>query len=445
MSFNVLGHGKAGGILTATGIARLIQQERRERKSFVPVPNLIFCFEQLSPLALRLREPKRSSFTAFKPPMHSFVRSIRPTLLILTGIFASVCFSRAADAPLPQPDVLANPSGEPAKKIMVGVYINQPFAYQDQGDYTGFCIDLWKQIAANLNLSFDYVPYSKVSDLIDATAQKKVDVALGNISITGERLQKVDFSQPYLQGGMQVMVDEKREASWRKLWVGLRDSGHLKVFGFGIGIIFVCTILLTLGERKWNKEFHSDWSNGLAESFYHVMSIAMTGKSNHKGLPGPFGKILAGVWLAFGVGVVAYITSSVTSVMTVNRLQGIINGPQDLPGHHVGTIGGTLAQEYCQNENLNMTLYANLPDAVTALVHRDIDAIVFDAMTLQWYDNAHPELPITEVGQIFMKKGYGIPLPIGSTLRHSINRSLLQQQESGFTETLRKHYFGDIP
>jgi ABC-type amino acid transport substrate-binding protein len=92
-----------------------------------------------------------------------------------------------------------------------------------------------------------------------------------------------------------------------------------------------------------------------------------------------------------------------------------------------------------------MTLYSNLPDAVKALVHRDIDAIVFDAMTLQWYDNAHPELPITEVGQIFMKKGYGFPLPIGSTLRHGINRSLLKQQESGFTETLRKHYFGDIP
>jgi polar amino acid transport system substrate-binding protein len=131
--------------------------------------------------------------------------------------------------------------------------------------------------------------------------------------------------------------------------------------------------------------------------------------------------------------------------MTVNRLQGTINGPQDLPGHHVGTVGGTLAEHYCDEQNLYTTLYPNLPDAVQALVHQQIDAVIGDAMTLQWYDNSHPELPITEVGSIFMKKGYGIAIPLRSQLRHDINRSLLKQQESGFIDTLRKHYFGDIP
>lgn len=269
-------------------------------------------------------------------------------------------------------------------------------------------------------------------------------MALGNISITSDRLKIADFSQPYLQGGLQIMVDEKRAASWQRLWNGLRDSGHLKIFGIGIAVILIGTLLLTFGERRWNKEFHPDWPNGMAESFYHVMSIAMTGKSTHKGLPGPFGKILAGIWLAFGVGVVAYITSSVTSVMTVNRLHGIIDGPKDLPGHHVGAIGGTLSQKYCEDQNLNTTVYSNLPEAVKALTRHEIDAIVFDAMTLQWYDNAHPELPLTEVGPTFLKKGYGFAVPIKSPLRHDINQSLLKQQESGFTETLRKQYFGEI-
>ena len=79
-----------------------------------------------------------------------------------------------------------------------------------------------------------------------------------------------------------------------------------------------------------------------------------------------------------------------------------------------------------------------------ALVGRRIDAIVLDAITLQWYDNSHPELPITEVGPIFERKSYAFALPIGSPLRHEINRSILKQNESGFLETLRKHYFGEI-
>ena len=330
------------------------------------------------------------------------------------------------------------------KKLRVGVYINQPFGYKGKEDYEGFCVDLWKEIAADLNQSFEYIPFPVLADLVQATSEGKVDIGLGNISITGERLKKVDFTHPYLEGGLQVMVDERRSDSWHKLWQGLRDSGHLKIFTIAIGVILVSTLLLTLGERQWNKEFHPDWPNGLAESFYHVMSITMTGKSSHKGLPGPFGKILAAIWLAFGVGVVAYITSSVTSVMTVNRLHGEINGPQDLPGHHVGAVVGTLSEQYCHDQNLNSSIYSNLPDAVNALVKKEIDAIVFDGMTLQWYDNAHPELPITEVGHFFLKKGYGFALPNGSKLRHDINRSLLKQQESGFEETLRKNYFGNI-
>jgi ABC-type amino acid transport substrate-binding protein len=370
-----------------------------------------------------------------------------PFFLLLTALLVSLSSvtAQSPDIPLATPTPL-QPALPLAKKLRVGVYINEPFGFTTkEGDYTGFCVDLWKEMSADLGVSVEYVPFKSIDDLLKATSENQVDVGLGNISITQEREKIVEFSQPYLQGGMQIMIDERRGISWIKLWNGLRESGHLKIFGIGISIILFFTVFLTIAERYWNKEFHPDWPNGLAESFYHVMSITMTGKSTHKGLPGPFGKILAGIWLAFGVGVVAYITSSVTSVMTVNRLQGIINGPQDLPGHHVGAISGTLAQHYCEDQSLNTTLYPNLPNAVTALVHHEIEAIVFDAMTLQWYDNAHPELPITEVGPIFMKKGYGFALSLKNPLRHDINQALLKEQESGFVETLRKHYFGDIP
>ncbi len=368
----------------------------------------------------------------------------RAFLFLYTALLVTLGTAFAQTLPSPTPTLSQEASPIP-RKIVAGLYINQPFAFDTKDGYEGFCVDLWKQIAADLNLQYTFVAYTNLSDLLEATSQNKIDVAVGNISITGDRLKIVDFSQPYLQGGLQVMIDEKRGSSFTKLWNGLRDSGHLKVFGIGFCVILIGTLLLTLGERKWNTEFHKDWANGLAESFYHIMSITITGKSTHKGLPGPFGKVLAGIWLAFGTAVVIYITSSVTSVMTANRLEGSINGPQDLPNHHVAAISGSISEKYCEDQKLNTTLYANLPDAVKALVDHEVDAIVFDAMTLQWYDNAHPELPITEVGPIFLKKGYGFAFPVKSTLRHGLNESIIRQQESEFTETLRKHYFGDIP
>ena len=200
-------------------------------------------------------------------------------------------------------------------------------------------------------------------------------MGVSGIFVTQERLKTVDFSQPFLHGGLHVMVNEKRGSSFMKVWNGLRDSGHLQVFGLGLAVILVATLILTLAERRWNSEFHPDWGNGLAESFYHVMSIVMTGKSSHKGIPGPWGKVLAAFWIAFGVGVVAYITSSVTSIMTINSLQGQIKGAQDLPGHRVGIIPGTVGSQYCADHHLDTVSFRSLPEAAEALVRKKIDAL----------------------------------------------------------------------
>lgn len=358
----------------------------------------------------------------------------------LSSLLATLLFHSVASC-----DVIAQPPANPQPPLKVGIYVHEPFILQTSQGYQGFSMDLWKAIAGDLGRGSDFTPYDSIPDLLQAVSSGKMDVGVSGIFVTEERLKLVDFSQPFLNGGLQIMVHEKRGSSFLKIWNGLRDSGHLKIFGLGICVILVATILLTLAERRWNKEFHPDWANGIAESFYHVMSIVMTGKSTHQGLPGPWGKVLAAVWIAFGVGVVAYITSSVTSIMTVNSLEGIIRGPQNLPGHKVGIIPGTVGAQYCSDQHLDTAPFPSLPEAVNSLVARQIDAIVLDAITLQWYDNSHPELPITEVGPIFEKKSYAFALPIGSPLRHEINRAILKQNESGFLETLRKHYFGEIP
>jgi len=328
--------------------------------------------------------------------------------------------------------------------LKVGVYVDEPFVVADGKAYRGFCIDLWKDVAADLGRGSQYTPFASTPELLQPAPSGNADVGVSGTFVTEKRLQTVEFSQPFLNGGLQVMVHEKRGSSLLKLGNGLKESGHLGIFAIGLAGIMLGTIILTVGERHWNAEFHKDWANGLAESFYHVMSIVMTGKSSHKGFPGPWGRILAGIWIAFGVGVVAYITSSVTSIMTVNRLEGYIKGPQDLPGHRVGVVPGTVGAQYCADRHLLTSPYPSLTQPVTALVNRQVDPIVLDAMTLQWYDHSHPELPITEVGSVFDKKPYAFALPIGTPLRHDINRAIVKQNESGFIETLRKQYFGDI-
>jgi hypothetical protein len=101
----------------------------------------------------------------------------------------------------------------------------------------------------------------------------------------------------------------------------LYENGSLKSnFWIAISLI-IASVFLTILDRRLDPEFPADWSKGIAESFYHMVSILITGTTGHKPMFGIYGRILAALWLVMGVGFVAYVTSSITSVMTINSME----------------------------------------------------------------------------------------------------------------------------
>jgi hypothetical protein len=237
------------------------------------------------------------------------------------------------------------------------------------------------------------------------------------------------------------MVNTERRHTLAKLWKGLVEGGHIKILFLAAGSILLMTHLLLLFEWKTNPQYPREYFAGFADCFYHVMSICMAGKATHRGIPGPWGKILAALWLAGGVAVVAYITSTITSVMTANKLRGNVHGVSDLIGQPVGVIQGTLSEKAAQKYSLVAVPYKDLGWAVNDLVSRKVTAIVFDTFALRYFDRKHPELPVGEVGSIFEKGSIGLALPLGSKLRQPINQSLLRMKEDGVFQNLDDKYF----
>jgi polar amino acid transport system substrate-binding protein len=69
---------------------------------------------------------------------------------------------------------------------------------------------------------------------------------------------------------------------------------------------------------------------------------------------------------------------------------------------------------------------------------------VLDAPMLEWYDNAHPELPITVVGPVFLAEQYGFALPTGSRLTRRISEEILRLKDNGTLDRLHAQYFGSL-
>jgi len=276
---------------------------------------------------------------------------------------------------------------------------------------------------------------------LDKIRTGELDVAVGPFYITSERLKEMDFSQPFHESGLQLMLNTDRRHTLARLWKGLVEGGHIKILLIGTGVILLLTHLLLFFEWKTNPQYPREYFTGFADCFYHVMSICMAGKATHRGLPGPWGKILAALWLAGGVAVVAYITSTITSVMTANKLRGTVHGVSDLVGQPVGVIHGTVSEKAAQRYGLVGVPFADLGEAASALVQHRVAAVLFDTFALRYFDRKHPELPLMEVGQVFEKGAIGLPLPLGSQLRPLINQSLVRMKEDRIFQNLDSKYF----
>jgi ABC-type amino acid transport substrate-binding protein len=210
----------------------------------------------------------------------------------------------------------------------------------------------------------------------------------------------------------------------------------------------VLSTTVYLFERKHNTDFPAGRREGLAEAFYYVVTLALTGKTAYKGFPGVLGRLVLIIWILLGIISVAYVTSSITSAMTVEKLSNAIENLRDLNNKTIAVISDSPAEDYIKKVGIDEYPAKDIQDSVRALLAKQADAVVADAVVadaavLQSFDFNNPRLPLRVVGRIFQVENYGFAMPIGSPLRMPLNRQLVKMQESKETHTILAGYFGE--
>ena len=367
---------------------------------------------------------------------------------LVAGVFAPVARAQqASQAPVAAPAAAATDVAPTAPRIVrVGVYEVPPFAEPDAAlKWKGFAVVLFEASAIQLQMIPEFRQYANIDDLMSAVEKGEVEAGIGNIMVTSKRLTQVDFSQPILDGGLRVMVPSDRTHTLRRLWNGLVEDGHVQVLFWALVGMLVLSVVVMAVLRRLDQEFSKHWHEGFAEAMYHVVSVMMTGKTSYKGKLGPawLGRVIASVWLVFGVASVAYFTSSITSVMTADTMSDAVHGPKDLPGRTVGVITGSVGARYCAEHGIDVVTYDTLDEAARALADRVTDAVVSDAQSLEFYDVSHPQVNVAVVGEMFERRHYAFPINrAAEDLRRRIDVVLVGLREDGMLEQLRRRSFG---
>lgn len=328
-----------------------------------------------------------------------------------------------------------------AEPLRIGVAGRDPFAGAGKVPQ-GVVVDIWEKIAADNNWTFEFFPFPSIEEGLNAVSSGRIDILAGSTPIKRSNLNGVEFSQPYFHSGLQILIPDKTGASTLRLLGNLEELLHLEIFW----IVAICVVGLTIFvywfERKHNPDFPKERKEGVAEAFYYVVTLALTGKSTYKGFPGVLGRFVMIVWILLGIITVAYVTSSITSAMTVEKLKGKISGPQDLPGKTVAVVKNSDAEQILAEKGITLIKAPTFEDAVAALLAGKADALVDDAAVVQSLDYKKPEVPVSTIGPVFSKVNFGFAFGIGSPLRLPFNQSLLKINENGDLAKILATYFG---
>lgn len=112
------------------------------------------------------------------------------------------------------------------KTLMVGTDVDTaPFAFKDDysNGYQGFDMDLIRAIANQLGYNISIVSMD-FDNLIFGVQNEDVDLAISAITINNERAEKINFSDPYFESGLQIAIPAKDY--WTK---GVKDLEGKKI------------------------------------------------------------------------------------------------------------------------------------------------------------------------------------------------------------------------
>ncbi|HEY9572855.1 MAG TPA: glutamine ABC transporter substrate-binding protein GlnH [Pusillimonas sp.] len=86
-----------------------------------------------------------------------------------------------------------------------------PFEFKQNGKYTGFDIELWDAIAKQAGFKYSLRPMD-FNGIIPGLQTRNIDVALAGITIRDDRKKVIDFSDPYYESGLAILVNKDNNA-----------------------------------------------------------------------------------------------------------------------------------------------------------------------------------------------------------------------------------------
>lgn len=361
-------------------------------------------------------------------------------------VFATAIFLATCNAAAAQEQTTVGVGVAAERQLNVGIKEAPPFAMkQSNGDWEGISVDLWRKTAADTGHSFKFVEEETVDGLLEGAETSKFDVAIGALTVTAARERKMDFTHAFYSTGLGIAVPAEGALSWVPVARAVTSFGFLQAVLALVGLALMTGFAVWLFERRQNELFSGGVAKGLTSSVWWS-TLAMTQRtptgSGPMTLPG---RLIAIVWMVTSIIALAVFTASVTSVLTTRKLQGAVNGVDDLTSARVGTVAGTAGAETLKRMGIDVMAFTTAGEGLTALKADELEAFVYDRPLLAWYIRQNRmSSAIRLLDATFDPQSYAFALPSGSPLRKPVSVAILSRMQEDWWAQTRFRYLGPV-
>lgn len=320
--------------------------------------------------------------------------------------------------------VLAQDSLQLQAPLKIGIKVTPPFVVEENGRYNGLSIRSWEMINEDLGWDYEYVTFDTLEKLLKAVETGAVDMSINPITVTTQRMERMDFSQPYFIS--ETVAAKKNDSNFLYFIKNILSWDFFKAIFLLVAIIFIFGFLVWLFERKHNKEeFGGKWK-GLAQGFWWSAVTMTTVGYGDKSPRTLGGRIVGFIWMFAAIIMISSLTAGIASSLTYQSLQGTIQSLKDLENMNVVTIRGSSADELLSQYSIKSKKVDFLSDALEQISKDKSDVIVYDKPILKYAieeSDDKGDILISDVS--FKKDYYSYSFPKDSPLYSTIDTNLI--------------------
>lgn len=331
---------------------------------------------------------------------------------------------------------------EPApRKLVVGTKVTPPFVLKGaDGEWSGISIELWRRIAAELDLRFELREHD-LEGLLRGVGDGSLDLAVAAVTITPEREQRFDFTHPFHTTGLGIAVPAKPGGPGLSALRKVVSGAFFKaVAALGLLLLGVGLVVWAMERKKNPAQFGGPAWKGIGAAFWWS-AVTMTTVGYGDKAPATLGgRVVAIVWMFAAILLISSFTAAIASALTVSQLDSPVKGFADLARVRVGTVEGTANAHYLNEKRVSFRGFRAIEEGLAALHSGDLDAFVYDAPILRYFVKSGFENGLTVLPRTFLRQDYGFALPSGSPLREPVNGALLKIiREDEWQDTLFRY------